>query len=363
MYENMKFRALIIFVSILISNQVAISQLYYPIISKDSKWGYIDEEGNVKIIPQFDAARLFHENLAAVLIGNKWGYIDTNGNILIGPEFENAYSFNEGLALVQVDSLYGYINTEGKFLIFPRYIDGYSFNENRALVKLDYHKWVVIDTTNTIIANEIDYYGNEDGVPTDYYFNSGVLVIPKSEYDSEIIQILNLKGKNRQIPNLYLSSNGYSDSLILFEKNGLFGYLDLKYKKVIKEKYNFATDFLDGYAWVINSDSGKYFIQMIDKSNNILFEYSLNGDSIRILSITNISNRMCLIPYSIHGNDKVLVLNNSGKIVSFSASELVLTFYEYKYPYFKRLLGNLILVKKNNQYKYIDMNGYTVWPN
>lgn len=359
----MKFRALIIFVCIIISNLAVKSQVYYPMISQDSKWGYINEEGNIKINPQFTKVRLFHENLAAVRCNNKWGYIDTNGNIRIDTLFEDAYSFNEGIALVKLNSLYGYINTKGKFLIFPEYKDGFSFNENRAIVELDYHKWVIIDTTNMIIANEIDYYGNEDGFPPDYYYNSGVLILPKSDYDSDIIQVVNKKGKNRRIPNLHLSSSGYSDSLILYNKNGLFGYLNLKYKKIIKEEYNFASDFIDGKAWVVNSDSGKYFINMIDKSNNILFEYSLNSDSISILGISNIRNKMCLIYYSIQGNNKVLILNAAGKILSFSSSELKYTFFEYRYPFFKRLQGNLILVKENDQYKYIDMEGNTIWPN
>jgi hypothetical protein len=280
------------------------------------------------------------------LIGNKWGYIDTNGNIAIEPEFENAYSFNEGIALVKQDSLYGYINSNGKFLISPEYIDGFSFNENRAMVKLDYRKWVIIDSTNTIVVKELIYNENEDGINMGHYFNSGVLIMPNSDYDSEIIQVVNKKGKNKRIPQLYLSNNGYSDSLILFKKRGLFGYLNLKYKKVIKEEYNFATDFLDGNAWVVNSDSGRYFIKMIDKSNNIIFEYLMNSDSVKLLGMFNLGNKMCLIPYSIQGNDKVLILNNAGKILSLSGSELIYTFFEDKYPFSKRNQIDLFLINQ-----------------
>ncbi len=359
----MKIKILIIFVIVLIRIQAVIGQAYYPFITKDNKWGYIDEEGNVKIKPKFEEVKLFHENLAAICLNRKWGYIDTNGNIRIDTLFNEAYSFNEGIALIKMDSLYGYISSEGNFVISPQYIDGFSFNENRTIVKIDYRKWVIIDTTNLIIANEIGYYGNEDGVPADYYFNSGFLVIPKSEYNSEITQILNIKGEKQRIPNLKLSSNGYSDSLILFSKNGLCGYLNLTNKKIIKEKYNFASDFLDGEAWVINTDSGKYFIKMIDKTNKILFEFLLNHDSIDILEISNLGNEMCLIFYSNEGNNKVLILNSLGNILSFSAAELMPTWTEYKYPHFKRLQGDLILIKQNNQYKYIDMEGNTIWPN
>lgn len=50
------------------------------------KWGYLDQEQKVVIIPQFDEAKAFSEGLARVRIGNKWGYIDLSGNWVMSPD-------------------------------------------------------------------------------------------------------------------------------------------------------------------------------------------------------------------------------------------------------------------------------------
>ncbi len=357
-----KLFVFVIVIVLIVSTRVIKAQTYYPIISKDKKWGFINKKGNVKIYPQFDSVRLFHENMAAVMIGNKWGYIDTNGTILIKPVFENAYSFNDGTALVRSNSLFGYIKSDGKFLIFPQYVDGFSFNENRALVKSQNRKWIVIDVNNTVVSKEIAYNENEAGINRGYYFNSGILIIPESEYESKIIQIVNKKGRDLRIPKLNLSTNGYSDSLILFEKNGLFGYLGINYKKIIKEQYDYATDFLDFNAWVINCVSTGYLIKMIDRTNNVIFEHLIKSDSINLSAIINIGNKMCIIVCTIDDNKKFLILNSDGKSLSLSVSDLdYLLSFEDKYPYFKQNQTNLFLIYQDGIYKCINIEGKTLW--
>ena len=44
----------------------------------------------------------------------KWGYIDQQGEVAIAPQFDYAADFSEGLAAVQQDGRYGYIDTDGK---------------------------------------------------------------------------------------------------------------------------------------------------------------------------------------------------------------------------------------------------------
>jgi len=68
-----------------------------------AKFGYIDKDGKVAIMPQFDFAGSFSEGLAAVGIGNKIGYIDKQGKIVIEPQFDFAGAFSEGLADVGID--------------------------------------------------------------------------------------------------------------------------------------------------------------------------------------------------------------------------------------------------------------------
>ena len=63
--------------------------------------GYLDEDGNVAIEPQFYEAYAFSDGLAAVSDGTYegWYYIDKNGNKVLGPyDDEEVSFFSEGLA-------------------------------------------------------------------------------------------------------------------------------------------------------------------------------------------------------------------------------------------------------------------------
>ncbi len=53
------------------------------------------------ISPQYDDAKTFSEELAAVKRGDKWGYINELGEVEIGFQYDRAYSFSEGKALVE----------------------------------------------------------------------------------------------------------------------------------------------------------------------------------------------------------------------------------------------------------------------
>ena len=85
------------------------------------KNGYINQEGEIVINPQFDYARDFSEGLACVKIGDKYGYINQEGEIVINPQFDYARDFSEGLACVKIGDKYGYINQEGEIVINPQF--------------------------------------------------------------------------------------------------------------------------------------------------------------------------------------------------------------------------------------------------
>ncbi len=56
------------------------------LIKKNSKYGFIDKEGNVKVKPIYEypeSADYFSENFAMVNIKDKWGFINENGVLKI----------------------------------------------------------------------------------------------------------------------------------------------------------------------------------------------------------------------------------------------------------------------------------------
>jgi len=155
--------------------------------SRDSKWGFLDSNGNEVIPPRFkypsrgDAyTPIFSEGLAVVADENdRFVAIDLNGNI----EFafpENAYEvrpFSNGLALVSIErdryivggkytegGKYGFISTTGEMAIPAKYQQASDFSEGLAPVSLNsevefrppHHefypddKWGYIDTTGKV---------------------------------------------------------------------------------------------------------------------------------------------------------------------------------------------------------------------
>ena len=103
--------------------------------------GYLDEDGNVAIEPQFYEAYAFSDGLAAVSDGTYegWYYIDKNGNKVLGPyDDEEVSFFSEGVApwsgyLDNGDYFVGYIDKNGNAAITLYQGDG----ENCKLELLD----------------------------------------------------------------------------------------------------------------------------------------------------------------------------------------------------------------------------------
>ena len=81
-------------------------------------WGYTTKNGTWIIPAQFQMARDFSDQRAAVLFPNKlWGYIDVKGDIVINPNFKKAGNFENGVAIVAKNENKGLIDRNGKTLI------------------------------------------------------------------------------------------------------------------------------------------------------------------------------------------------------------------------------------------------------
>ncbi len=101
-------------------------------VKLEEKWGYMDNQANVIIEPQFDSVRGFADNgLAMIEQNGKYGFINSNGKVVIPPQFDDAGNFaNNGLAYIKQNGKYGYINSSGKVVIPPQFDDVLSFSDN-----------------------------------------------------------------------------------------------------------------------------------------------------------------------------------------------------------------------------------------
>lgn len=81
-------------------------------VLKDGKWGFVDEEGNEVIKPQYEVVWAFSNGLAAFKSGDKFGYLDKLGNVVIEPIFYDAGDFDGDYAKVRLGS-------DWKILVHP----------------------------------------------------------------------------------------------------------------------------------------------------------------------------------------------------------------------------------------------------
>ncbi|WP_405374373.1 WG repeat-containing protein, partial [Pseudobutyrivibrio sp.] len=104
--------------------------------------GYMNEDGEYVIPPQFTEAYNFSDGIAAVrkeVDGKEaWGYIDKSGNVVIDYQYQDAGNFSsDGIAVVKDDGKWGYIKTDGSWLLKPQFDKAYSFSNGYATVKLN----------------------------------------------------------------------------------------------------------------------------------------------------------------------------------------------------------------------------------
>ena len=57
--------------------------------------------------------KTYSEGMAPYCVAGKWGYMDKNGNIAILSQYEEAGAFENGLAIVKLDGKWGVIDIHG----------------------------------------------------------------------------------------------------------------------------------------------------------------------------------------------------------------------------------------------------------
>ncbi|MEZ5385284.1 MAG: WG repeat-containing protein [Prosthecobacter sp.] len=103
-------------------------------IVEDGKQGYVDTSGKLSIAPEYDAAKFFSDDFAAVSKGGKWGFINTRGKVVVPLDWDAVGSFSEGLAWVSRERKTGFINETGGLQIPLQYSRANDFKNGHASV-------------------------------------------------------------------------------------------------------------------------------------------------------------------------------------------------------------------------------------
>ncbi|MDR0230378.1 MAG: WG repeat-containing protein [Flavobacteriaceae bacterium] len=87
---------------------------------KDRKFGWLNKEGKVVIMPIYDEIHPFaSSNLALVRSGDLFGFIAKDGTVVIEPQYTEGFLFLDEIAAVTKEGQTGFINKKGKYVIEP----------------------------------------------------------------------------------------------------------------------------------------------------------------------------------------------------------------------------------------------------
>ena len=186
----------------------------YKVIRRGGQYGYINQNGDIAIQPQFAYAIEFSQGLGGVNVGGKprgddmpvdgkWGFVDRQGRFVINPQF---YSPEEMGA--------PYDPTQLALTMH----EGYVFSEGMAAVRLE-KEWVFIDTLGII------------------------------------------KLRNPRIK----SARRFQEGLANVYIEGRWGYMDQRGEIVIPPRYLYPVDFRNGMAVVMDEKGQKVLIDRTGK--------------------------------------------------------------------------------------------------
>lgn len=281
----------------------------------NNKYGYLNLSGEEVISTQYDKANSFNEyGLAKVgtFIGNssyntQFGYINKQGKVIIPIQYKTLADFRNGAAFVQdpVTNRYGYLDTKGNWLLKPIYIyTNYSFDDyGGAWVKMPDNKYHYVDKrgkdygilvkdgssfinfyTDYAVIKEtetpfsmLDAKGNELKVFDDYKnifsFADGIAGYQSKE--NNLYGFINIKGKKITEAE-FTGFNAFNNGIARVSKNingkSKSGYIDTTGKEIIPFKYDNASIFDDGWA-IVTKDSIFYFIDKNGKEKPTVRKY------------------------------------------------------------------------------------------
>lgn len=120
------------------SNMIALPDgRFYSFVYNGTKVGYINDHGEVMIPFIYDAASIFSDGLARVLMNGNYGYINTSGQMVIPCIYPFAADFHGNLARVEQNGKYGFIDRQGNTAIGFNYLDAGDFYDGLAPVKTE----------------------------------------------------------------------------------------------------------------------------------------------------------------------------------------------------------------------------------
>lgn len=222
--------------------------------TSEKEWGYFDKTGQCELCfsgSEINAIWSFQEGLARFKQNDKYGFLDKQGKRVIPAMYKQARNFSEGLAAVRIDDRWGFIDKTGRFAIDPTFLTAHSFSNGRARVNLGGSK------IGTIYRGQeaIDYVvrGGRNG----YIDQTGKMII-KLQYD----WALDFVGG-------YAKFNVGGDmDREGFIEGGKWGFIDKNGQQITEPTYDYLMSFNEGFAAIKADDKWGF----IDGSGRVVIE-------------------------------------------------------------------------------------------
>ncbi|HMK02792.1 MAG TPA: WG repeat-containing protein, partial [Ferruginibacter sp.] len=117
----------------------------------NSKFQFVDKQTGVPVNQQWwDETEPFLNGYARVFLNNKFSFVNNKGALIAPVQFQSARNFSHQLAAVKKDGKWGFINGSGK-QIFPFRFDVIFDFEGTVSVAMENKKWWLIDNKGEIV--------------------------------------------------------------------------------------------------------------------------------------------------------------------------------------------------------------------
>lgn len=87
------------------------------VVKKDDRYGFVDNQGRLRISNRYQKVRSFSEGLAPVYLQRKWGFIDKKEQLRIQPHYRSVSPFENGIAVVADQKGFGLVDKDGHEVI------------------------------------------------------------------------------------------------------------------------------------------------------------------------------------------------------------------------------------------------------
>ena len=229
------------------------------------------------------------QGTAAFQFHGVWGIIDVTTNTTASPNWDEIGSFNQyNLAQVQKNGMYGYINRQGQVIIPCEFYSVSSFDSNglctvtryerqsRSYSTYHYYYYGLYDQAGKMVSDtQWRILGNSTKGTYDSWGDRGSTRVATPNFSDGKIRVMNKDGlwgfidlRGKLVGQVRWTAIGdFSEGMAAVAENEKYGYIDPDGNVVIEPQYSNARIFSEGQAWVQTS-SGLW--QCIDKENNVI---------------------------------------------------------------------------------------------